>query len=484
MKYRNISLNNSSEVSYELVKYEEKYNKYLNDLKTLDDTLVSSVINCPKIYSEESPEQSYMIIRDNYELIGAINIGMTFDEQDLFVKLQLIENYFGNKEEITDFLEILVESLKTFFFDKKNIEIYLLNNIDLCQVNPYKYQIREYDEKLKTFICTNENNKIFTFLSIEMKNAEKILTNEGQYWNQDIYGSEDLHNHYDDEFWYQIEKGIVTFPEAFYKVKKVVWKNITSNKAVRNITFNRDGKINFIKESKKAGINYEFSYDILNNNFDLDAKNSYGNNLTIVKQDDFTKIKTANLNIFYTKENKRKRIYYVSPIKDKTSVAIELWTNYNEKIESCNIDFRTHKSNGKINGLFALRINHKGNNALLFSLDFITRDGLKYSLTKYIDYSMINQEITIDFITEIVKNVLPMINSKKEIFEKNYETIMIDVMNARLEIINFLKQIKGEIPLFHLQTNLGKFIAENDQSIIDENPIRLYRNKKNNKWNL
>ena len=113
MKYRNISLNNSSEVSYELVKYEEKYNKYLNDLKTLDDTLVSSVINCPKIYSEESPEQSYMIIRDNYELIGAINIGMTFDEQDLFVKLQLIENYFGNKEEITDFLEILVESLNS-----------------------------------------------------------------------------------------------------------------------------------------------------------------------------------------------------------------------------------------------------------------------------------------------------------------------------------------------------------------------------------
>ena len=37
-------------------------------------------------------------------------------------------------------------------------------------------------------------------------------------------------------------------------------------------------------------------------------------------------------------------------------------------------------------------------------------------------------------------------------------------MDSEAQVINFIKQIKGEIPLPHLQENLEKFINEHDIS--------------------
>ena len=48
MRYKNIGLNNNNGPQYSLVKYEEKYKKYLKTIKKLDTELAKSIEKCPK----------------------------------------------------------------------------------------------------------------------------------------------------------------------------------------------------------------------------------------------------------------------------------------------------------------------------------------------------------------------------------------------------------------------------------------------------
>ena len=94
MKYRSITLNGNSESQYSLIKYNDEYKYHLEELRKLNKELADYVEKCPKIYSENSEEQSYMIMRDNRDCVGAIYIATSTNELNLEIKVHFNEKYF------------------------------------------------------------------------------------------------------------------------------------------------------------------------------------------------------------------------------------------------------------------------------------------------------------------------------------------------------------------------------------------------------
>ena len=145
--------------------------------------------------------------------------------------------------------------------------------------------------------------------------------------------------------------------------------------------------------------------------------------------------------------------------------------NQNDTIEKCCIDFRTHKGNGKINGLYALRI--EPGHFSRFSLNYISRDGVKgpdfvHLLPTILFKAIIPGELTLELVDEIIYESVKVINQIAGIKHRQFITLdcdycVTDIVDIEKQIIDFIKQIKGEIPLPHLQANIEKFIEANSK---------------------
>lgn len=82
---------------------------------------------------------------------------------------------------------------------------------------------------------------------------------------------------------------------------------------------------------------------------------------------------------------------------------------------------------------------------------------------------MKRSQIIIELIDELIRKVIPIVNNrakshKKHSISPTNETIISNLIDSEAQVINYIKQIKGEIPLPHLQENLEKFINEHDIS--------------------
>lgn len=488
MKYRTISLNGNKDYYYNLVKYndDEEYKEALEELRKINKELALEVEMWPQIYDEIGKHRSYMIFRSRngsqYKIedncVGAIKTSPTNNDKNLVVEIQLIEKYFNTQQKAINFIEQLVESLKLYFFDTENIEIILNHDIDLSKINSYKYLKKIHNEKL-TYICSNKlNNQLIPKLAEEITKTEKTLTDWKQSWRQDIEQNE-FYYLYDYEFVQEINEGKITLPELFSKIKVLSWSEIKSNKSTRNISFSRNGHIEFLKNSNnyKKGIDYDFNYNILNKGFNLKSE-SENDILNIDEGSYTTHIKTNQVEMLYIKEEKRKSFKYTSPIINNSSIAIELWTNEQNEVNKCYVDFKTHKKNGNINGLFALRL-APGQYYNNFSIRFISRTGERYkefseeiaTNENELYSTIVDGVLTIELINELIGKIIPIINKnaayyKKQAFLLTKEEILpiSNIMNTETQAINFLKQIKAEIPLPHLQDNLEKFITDNTKN--------------------
>ena len=187
MKYRSISLNGNKGRHYSLVKYNKWYQDYLIELNKMNKELTELVLKYPLIYDETSNIQSYMIFQGEYNCVGAIIIDAENLEK-LEVKVQLNEKYFPSQQDIFEVVEQIVESLKLFFYDKKNIEINLLNDLDLSTIDCQNYH--KEDSNLNIYNCFNEKNKLIPKLIEEVISAEKKLTDWRQSWWQELENHE------------------------------------------------------------------------------------------------------------------------------------------------------------------------------------------------------------------------------------------------------------------------------------------------------
>lgn len=475
MKYKSITLNGNKGVPYSLVKYTKEYKRYLEKLRELNPELADCVEQCPKIYSEQSEHQSYMIFSGRRDCVGAIYIGTSIDEKTLEIKLQFDEKYFKTNADIVAVIEQLVDSLGLYFYDKENIEIELCNDIDLSQFNKFRFKKQVYDDKITTYTCSNRNHILIPAILNEMNQTEKKLLEWNQAWTQkfNICSFRDYDYELDGVLLDEYVKGIVSASEMFYKAESISWHGIVSTKSTRSIDFYRDGKIHFNKHSNEInGINYDFDYYVLGDGFTF---KTYGflkkDTLEIDDNNYYTRIGLKNLSILKSKDNQRKSINYKTPIINDSSIEVQLWEDEENTIERCYIDFRTHKGNGKVNGLYALRIVPKCN---ICTLRFISRDGSRYGdfskqlveNSEELYTAIFEGNLTYELIDELIRKVIPIINcrainsSRKTVAREN-NTVICNVLEIENQAINFIKQIKGEIPLSHLQSNVENFVENN-----------------------
>lgn len=477
MRYRSITLNdNKAFIKYSLIKYTEEYQTQLEEIKEMNKELADSVENCPKIYSELSDHQSYMIFRGN-SCVGAINIGTSTNEKDLEIKVQFMEEKFKNEECIITVLEQLIDTLKLYCFDKENIEIRLLNNIDLEKVNKYQYKKNRLFENVTTYTTSNKhNNRLFPALLNEIAKTEQNLTNWEQCWEKklDMCGYNDCQSIIDDQIVEECVNGTIPLNEIFYKAETISWSNINSLKSTRNIAFFQNGQIQFNKIQKGPGKNnYEFTYHILKDGFKLERYLTPEETLLQIEENQsYTSIKTPNLYTYYDKEEQEKYVRYCISSKYQSSLVLEIYKNKDNEIEKCYVDFRTHRKNGRVNGLYALRIfskygtrrynlcftSRKGDHSYDFINEVTSDDEVLFS-------KMYEGTITLDLIEEMIAKIIPIINRKayrvnRPLIALELASVIGDYKRESEAAIDFLKQIRGEILLPHLEENIDKFIEE------------------------
>ena len=442
MKYKSISLNGTDKYQYSLVKYEEKYNDIIKQLKTINVDLLNSVLQCPKIYSEESEHQAYMIVKGDDIGVGATYIGTSCDEKDLEVTLQLDESEFSNETEMYMLVNQLVDSLGLYCYERENIYINLINKIDLSKYNALKYKREYHYMSMDTYCCNNKMyNEIIPLILKEIKSCENTLVSWKQTWWQKLQHTslDNLHYLFDDE--YLVDRDI-PMDEMFNKVDTVIWSNINSSTSEREITFNVDGYVSFSKRSKNPnGNSYKFSYNVLREGFKLKSGEfSFFNSKNDVE------VRNSNLEISKDKEEDKVSIKYISPVVNNCSLFVQALIRDN-LVEKCYVDYRVHKTNGKIKRMYLLRekagdyvVNYrtkKGDVSKIYAGSIF--DGKNIESVD----SLMNK--TIDAVSYIDENAF------------SYTTIS-DLINS-VDIIDMLKNIKGEIPLPYLQEQIENFIS-------------------------
>lgn len=328
-------------------------------------------------------------------------------------------------------------------------------------------------KNITCYIIANKYyNKLFSKLIDEISKTEQNLINWKQCWIQrfDLCGFYD--SLLDEKLLQEYEYGTIPLLEVFYKADSVLWENIISTKSIRNIEFEKNGQIHFTKNQKNRNQNdYEFLYNILKKGFYLKRCN-FGENteLEIDENNICTKIVVNNLKIVYRKESKDKILKYKSPIMDNLSIFLELYVNEQDEIEKCYIDFRTHKCKQKINGIYALRLYR--HDCCYSTFKFISRKGIKndilddeFSKQAMPIFKTNLNELTFEIVDAIIKKVIPIIIKRTSFKDKlpaeiNNNISILDIRALEMETINYVKQIKGEIPLPYLQKNLENFVRE------------------------
>lgn len=367
MKYKSISLNGTDNYQYSLVKYEDKYKDILGSMKEIDVNLIDSVIAGPRIYSVDSDHQAYMLVKDDDIGVGATYIGTSTDEKDLEVTLQLDEDKFDDEVDMYKLINQLVDSLGLYCYERENIYICLKNKINLSKYNSLKYKEVYLLPNISTYICSNNKyNTLIPLLLKEIKSCEDTLVSWKQTWWQEIQHRtlDDFHLLYDND---DIEKS----DEMFNKASSFSLVDYIRD---RNVTFDIDGHVIFSKNIKENDSTCEFTYNVRKDGFKLKTFD-----FLLEDNHSYTKIITPNEEIKKSKEKGTKKITYKSGIVDKSSINAEVRLNDNDDIDKCYIDFRTHRNNGKINGMYLIRINNRDKN---FSFSYRTRKG---DICKYVD---------------------------------------------------------------------------------------------------
>ncbi len=475
MKYRSISLNSKSDIG--LVKYNEKYQEeysYYFDVNDGHNILMTDDIKNGEQLFKEKLIQNYMLCY-RYNIIGGVNIDTS--KKDLEVFLHLNPNRLEGPNKTAQIVNDLVNSLKLYFYDKENIILNVLNEeyLELDSVS----KILNNDDTYTYIFKNTYNNFLMPALVEEVTTCEKNLTNWGEGWLQHLDMTKNLSKTYDTLLSESIQEGKVTYPELFSKFDKIIWQDINSNKATRNIIFRSNGDISYskhnyktrnMKKHKKCTIDY----NVLGNSFSLIEKTAQ-DNFEIEHNPIFTEIRNNNLNMVINPRRKRSKINYTSDIVNNSSVAIELWC-IEGKIINCYIDFRTHRNyKNKINGSYTLRIAPEKKYGQ-FSLKFVSRKGsYGYDFSEKVAkedeelYStLLYDNINLDLIEELINKLIPVIN--KEAAHNNKPLISLDntisiqaIKTLENRVLDLLNEIKDGVPLNHLENILQTFTTYYEQ---------------------
>jgi len=264
---------------------------------------------------------------------------------------------------------------------------------------------------------------------------------------------------------------------------RIDWFGMHSHKATRHFSFNNNGIIEFSKSAKVGKkqtlqhpnrISYDTSFNVLSNDFDIsitldqltgDWREKYKYDyLTISLKDNILTEKFNDIEIIRDLSTgiKLVRIAKKYDKKDKqsnASVVFEAALNPDDSLEMGAIAINTHKGNGKVNGTYRFDVSRKKG----VRANFYSRKGIRIDLTRNPvllsnantlllpapDSQNSGDIIVSDFATS-TQNAIAKNLSEKVISFDNSDFNMESVKQAEAKIVEMVKCIRGELPLFGL----------------------------------
>lgn len=464
MKYKSITLNNNHSNSYSLVKYDNTYKELLDDLNVTNDILKEKVMLYPTKFDIDSKLQSYMIMENETDLVGLISIEPS--DNCLKVTIEFDKN-FKDYDKVT---KSIYYSLGLFFNEYKSIGIELIGHKDI-ELFKEKHIIKVSGKNNIHIFSNSFFNSLISKLVKEIKGTINNLAEWNCYWNEDLEmkSLEDF-GIVDKELLLDIKEGNIPYEEIFNKVDSIHWSNITTKKSNRFISFNSNGEVSLTKTKKDSSYQeYEIIYNVLNKFFSFKKDNTL---LEETEHDIY--LETPNIDITRDKITGEKRVYYNTDIDNNCSMNFELFLDENDKVKKCNIDYRTHKNNGKINGIYTIRINPK---EMMSKITYITRKGIKTDIAKINNDMYFYGMPTISDLEEIALSALEIINVRAQTEGK--KTIDIDT-NRLISKYSFIEadevrkinELKGEIPLPHLIDIFDTFVERYYKKIDNKNILK------------
>lgn len=441
MRYKNIRLKNRSK--FNLQKYNEHQEmlvSYLEEgiekLKRIDSTLADAVIKCPSIYSELSDHQAYFITRGLFDYVGSIYIGTSTDEKDLEVKLYLDEDRFIEESQMIKLIGEIVDSLCFYCWDKKNIEIKLVNDIDLQSIdNSFEKQVYSPNN-----IGYKKANKYNTYMPTIM-NEMMTLKNIGY---ERKFMSIDIPN--EDELIYEYMDDTIPFEESFYGVKYVIW-----DKQTGFVELDREGNISGFNAIEEFRVSY--NYCINNNSLDIKFEKD-NKNLKLSCQRDVTFSNELGSVTRYYDTDKR-FVKYKSKRENNLTTTAELRIDSDGDVEYANIDFNIH------NGQKRIGYYHIGIRVEKITLQYRNRrSNINDSLELGDLFGGQLRNLKIQDIDYIVNMLIPII---MEHANRQNKTIIINpfsiesLVNIEVEMLDYIETIKDKVVLESLRQKIETF---------------------------
>lgn len=261
---------------------------------------------------------------------------------------------------------------------------------------------------------------------------------------------------------------------------RIDWYGMFSHKATRHFSFNNNGTINFSKDIKRKQtlqhpkrISYETSFNVLSNDFDIsiihdqldddlgkEHKKDYftislKENILIEKFNDIEIIRDLITGMKLVKIAKK---YDKKDKQNNATVVLEVTLNQDDSLEVGAVTINTYKGNGKVNGTYRFDVSRKKG----VRANFYSRKGVKIDLKNNSMLSNNAKTLLPTPNSQIVEDVIvsDFANSTQKAIAKNLSDTVISfdnsdfnieaVKQAEAKIIEMVKCIRGELPLFGL----------------------------------
>lgn len=263
---------------------------------------------------------------------------------------------------------------------------------------------------------------------------------------------------------------------------RIDWYAMHSNKATRYFSFNNNGIIKFSKSTKTGKgptlkhpnrISYDTSFNVLSNDFDIsitlnqltgDLGKKYKYDYLLLSLKDNILIEKFNDIEIIRNLSTRKKVVRIIKKRDRTmpnysSVVFEAALNPDNILEFGNVIINTYKANGKVNGTYRFDASRKKG----ICANFYSRKGIKIDLINNPDLlntanalllpTPSNQnsgDIIVSNFVNATQNAIAKNSSEKVISFDNFDFNIEAIQQAETKIIEIVKCIKGELPLFGL----------------------------------
>ena len=288
---------------------------------------------------------------------------------------------------------------------------------------------------------------------------------------------------------------------------KVVWEGMCSKKAIRSFSFANDGKISFTKTDKiksntrrkESGKNhiytsYEATYNVLSDDFRLDVtvdrvtgekySRRYRDYISFSRLGDVVVKRFNDIYIYQNLNTNRKMIriekeYHKKSKSNNSSVSFEAELDTIDAFQRGSVDIKTYKGNGKVNGTYRFDVSReKGARA-----NFYSRKGIKVDLIRHPEIlakanlllsakSPSTGDMVISkFADSTQQAVADALNNRIISFDAT-DFNMKAVHDAERKVVDTVKKIKGELPLFGLTERINySFLLMNPVGNLPENDL-------------